>query len=63
MGILQVKSAVEPVCSLEVARFHSMVYVLHIHHLHLVQVDVEIRIREAAYPLNLLGQHRKVEFG
>ena len=63
MSILKLLSAVECVGGFQCARLHCMENVLHIHHLHLMKVNMQIRSLESAHSFNLLGEHRKIELG
>ena len=63
MRIVEVfAAAVEAVGSLQVSRLHRVIDVLHIHHLRGVQVYVQL-LSGQFHPLELLCEHREVEFG
>ena len=61
MCVLQFFPAVEPVCCLEVARLHHMEDVLHIDHLHFMEIDIDVLVKVFPDTLDFLGKHRQVE--
>ena len=61
MCVLEFLTAIEAVCSLEIAWLHLMEDGLYIHHLFLMKVDVCLDLHVTSHSFDFLCEHRKVE--